>query len=142
MNRRIVVLLFALLALIPFTTACSSEADVASENISTAADNFEVNRRIVFINGITDKVLLEIEGRCSIKDEGHQLEVTCKISEGDEAKNFFKHFLGLSDNVSYYAEQLEGIDVDVYHYRRTFSPETAIPDIDLRTSGEDPNTND
>lgn len=119
-------------------TACSSDADVASENISTAADNFEVERRIVFVNGITDATLLEITGRCNIVDEGNQLEVTCKIKEGDGAESFLKHFLRLSDNVTYVVEQLEGIDVSVYNYRRVFKPEAAIPDIDLRTSGDDP----
>lgn len=111
-------------------TGCS-EADTASENLSTAADNFEVNRRIVFFNGITDTYLLTIEGRCSIYDEGNQLEVTCKT--GDD--KYLKHFLGLSDNVSYFVEQSEAVDVDEYHYRVLFRPETIVPDIDMETSG-------
>lgn len=111
-------------------TGCS-EADTASENLSTAADNFEVNRRIVFFNGITDTYLLTIEGRCSIYDEGNQLEVTCKT--GDD--KYLKHFLGLSDNVSYFVEQSEAVDVDEYHYRVIFRPETIVPDIDMETSG-------
>lgn len=108
-----------------------SEADTASENLSTAADNFEVDRRIVFFNGITDTYLLTIEGRCSITDEGNQLEVTCKV--GDD--KYKKHFLGLSDNVSYFVEQLEALDVDGYHYRVVFRPETIVPEIDPETSG-------
>ena len=106
-------------------------ADTASHNLSEAADNFEVNRRIVFFNGITDTYLLEIQGYCSITDESNQLEVTCKV--GDDA--YKKHFLGLSDNVSYFAEQLESVDVDEFHYRVIFRPETIIPDPDLETSG-------
>lgn len=139
MRRRIISLLLALFALasLGFLSACSSDADVASENISTAADNFEVNRHILFVNGITDKTLLEIEGRCNIKDEGNQLEVTCKIKEGDGSRSFLKHFLRLSDNVTYVVEQLEGIDVSEYHYRRTFKPEAIIPDIEMRTSGDE-----
>lgn len=111
-------------------TGCGDEADTVSENLSTAADNFEVNRRIVFFNGITDTYLLSIEGLCSIVDEGIQLEVTCKV--GDDA--YKKHFLGLSDNVSYFVEQLDAADVDAYHYRVVFRPETIVPDIDLKTS--------
>lgn len=47
-------------------TSCTDDAYIATHNIKKAADNFEVNRRIVFYNGITDKYILEIEGRCSI----------------------------------------------------------------------------
>lgn len=114
-------------------SGCSDDATVASRNISKAADNFEVDRRIVMFNGITDSYLLVIEGRCSIDDDGNQLEVTCKL--GEDA--FKKHFLGLSDNVSYFAEQREPIDVSVYHYRVTFKPQSIIPDPDFRGSTED-----
>lgn len=120
------------LALALLLGACSSEADVISENLSRAAEEFEVPRRVVFFNGITDTYLLTIEGRCSIEDEGRQLEVTCMIGP-DEYK---KHFLGLSDNVSYFVEQTTAVDVDAYHYRVFFRPETIVPDIDLETSSD------
>ena len=55
--------------------ACADDAQVASRNVSKAADNFEVQRRVVFMNGITDNYLLEILGRCSIEDQINQLEV-------------------------------------------------------------------
>lgn len=111
----------------------SDDADVVSENLSKAADNFEVNRRVVMFNGITDQYLLVIEGRCSIEDEQTQLEVTCK--EGEDA--YKKHFLGLSDNVSYFVEQGEAVDVSEYHYRVTFKPQAIVPDPDFRGSAED-----
>ena len=107
---------------------CQDDADVASHNLSKAADNFEIDRRIVFYNGITDTYMLTIEGRCSIEDQSTQLEVTCKT--GDDS--YMKHFLGLSDNVTYFAEQLEGVDVNVYHHRVTFKPQSILPDIDFR----------
>ena len=109
--------------------ACDSNADRASENLSTAADNFEVSRRIVFFNGITDKYLLTIEGKCSIAPNGGKLDVTCRV--GPDA--YKKHFLGLSDNVSYFVEQLEPVDVSVYHYRVIFKPETILPSLELQT---------
>jgi hypothetical protein len=112
--------------------ACDTDADVASRNLSVAAEQFEIDRRVVFLNGITDTYLLSIEGRCSIEDQGNQLEVTCKT--GPDA--FKKHFLGLSDNVSYFVEQLEPIDVSEYHYRVIFKPEVIVPDIDLERSGD------
>lgn len=106
--------------------ACSSDADVASENLSQAAEDFKINRRIVFVNGITDTYMLTVEGFCSIEDEGDQLEVTCKVGDGE----FKKHFLGKSDNVFYVAEQLESADVSTDHYKVVFKPETIVPDID------------
>ena len=112
--------------------ACSA-ADTASRNISYDSDNFKVMRRVVFVNGITDKYLLSIEGLCSItKDkEDQQLEVTCKTGEGE----FKKHYLGISDNVTYFVEQMDGSSVDTYHYKVAFRPETILPDIDMQTSG-------
>ncbi|PYE52514.1 hypothetical protein HUB98_26360 [Paenibacillus barcinonensis] len=121
----------ALLSLMLFLPACT-DADVASSNLSKAADNFEINRRIIFYNGITDAYMLTVEGRCSLgnaDDRNAQLTVTCKVGE-DQYK---KHFLGLSDNVTYFAEQLEPADVSAYHYRVTFKPQAILPDIDLKT---------
>lgn len=128
MKRIIVLILFALAL-----AACGGDdANVASRNVSKAADNFEVQRRVVMFNGITDEYLLVIDGRCSIADEGHQLEVICKTGP-DEYK---KHFLGLSDNVSYFAEQGDSIKADAYRYRVTFKPEAIVPDVDFRHSGD------
>jgi len=104
------------------------DASVASRNLSKAADMFEIDRRVIFYNGITGEYLLSLEGRCSILDQGKQLEVTCKT--GPEA--FKKHFLGLSDNVTYFAEQLASKDVSVYHYRVIFKPQVIVPEIDIR----------
>ena len=87
---------------------------------------------MVFFNGITDTYLLTIEGYCSIQDADGQLEVTCKVGED----TYKKHFLGLSDNVTYFIEQLEPVESDPYHYKVTFKPEVIVPDIDLRTSGD------
>jgi hypothetical protein len=110
-------------------SACVPDAQMASSNLSKAADMFEIERRIVFYNGITDSYMLTIEGRCSIRADGRdkQLEVTCKI--GPEA--FKKHFLGLSDNVTYFVEQLDVADVSVYHHRVVFKPQSLLFDADV-----------
>jgi len=112
-----------------------NDAQVASRNLSKAADSFEINRRIVFYNGITGEYMLNIEGRCSINvdKKDSQLEVTCKTGE----KDYKKHFLGLSDNVTYFAEQVEGANVSTYHYRVVFKPQAIIPDIDFRGSTQE-----
>ncbi len=111
-------------------SACVNDADVASRNLSVAADNFEINRRVVFYNGITDSYMLTIEGLCSLgnSDAPGQLTVTCKTG----ANAFKKHFLGLSDNVTYFVEQIDAAGVSPYHYRVVFKPSAIIPDIDLR----------
>lgn len=113
-------------------TACSTDADVVSHNLSKDADQFKVQRRIIFFNGITDTYLMTIEGKCSIQPDvdENQLEVTCKIEED----TYKKHYLGLSDNVSYFVEQTDAIKSDPYHYKVIFKPQTIIPDIDLKTS--------
>lgn len=113
--------------------ACERDAEVASRNLSKAADMFEIERRIVFYNGITGGYMLEIDGRCSINDQGNQLEVTCKT--GPDA--YKKHFLGLSDNVTYFAEQMEVADVSVYHHRIVFKPQEIIPEFDVRGDTKD-----
>ena len=115
-----------------FITGCETDADVTSRNLSLAADMFEIDRRVVFYNGITDDYILVVEGRCSINDQGNQLELTCKTGP----ESYKKHFLGLSDNVTYFAEQLESAAVSEYRYRVIFKPEAIIPDIDLETSGD------
>lgn len=125
--------LIAVVAAVFVMAGCSDDADIVSENISKAADNFEVQRRVVFLNGITDTYLLSIEGLCSIEDEVHQLEVTCQIGPGQ----YVKHFLGLSDNVTYFAEQIVASDVSAYHYRVTFKPQEILPDIDFRADSGD-----
>lgn len=131
MHKLKVVVAAAVLAGAGVVAGCGSDADIASENISKAADNFEIQRRIVFVNGITDKYLMSIEGRCSLGnfDPDRRLSITCKVSED----KFMKHFLGLSDNVTYFVEQLEAANVSEYHYRVVFKPEQIVPDIDVRT---------
>ena len=111
---------------------CGSDAHIASRNLSKAADMFEIERRIVFYDAIQGRYLLSIEGRCSIQKDNQdkQLEVTCKTGPSD----FKKHFLGISDNVTYVAEQLQSSSQSVYHYRVIFKPESIVSNVDLATS--------
>ena len=113
------------------TAGCSTDADVASHNLSKAADQFEVTRRIVFYNGITGTYMLTIEGLCSLgnDDQARRLSVTCKT--GPTA--YKKHFLGLSDNVTFFVEQMEPVAASPYRYRVVFKPDEIVPDINLST---------
>ena len=110
-------------------TGCS-DAQLASSNLSKAADNFEINRRVVFYNGITGEFMLSIEGLCSLgsASETKAVTVTCKTGPSD----YKKHFLGLSDNVTYFAEQVEPAKASQYQYRVVFKPMAILPDIEIR----------
>lgn len=126
MRRALVALVLGVLMVL--VSACN-QADVVSHNLSQEADQFNIMRRVVFYNGITDSYMLTIEGRCSLGnyDDAGELTVTCKTGE-DEYK---KHFLGLSDNVTYFVEQIDGADVNPNHYKVIFRPTEIIPDIDI-----------
>jgi len=125
-NTKLIAATATGLAAIAFLAGCTSDADKVSENLSTAAEQFEIERRVTAINGITDSVMLEIQGRCSIEDDGNQLEVTCKIGPNEYAK----HFVGLSDNVTYVTQQLGTVDASVYHHRVLIKPENLLPEFD------------
>lgn len=105
--------------------ACSSPADVASQNLSKEADQFHILRRIVFYNGITGAYILVIEGYCSLgnEDKPRQLSVTCKTGDNE----YKKHFLGLSDNVTFFEEQINPAGVSTHHYEVIFNPSTVVP---------------
>jgi len=110
--------------------ACEKDADIASRNLSNAADMFEISRRIVFYNGITGNYILVVEGLCSLGnfDKARELSVTCKTGP----REYKKHFLGLSDNVTFFAEQIDSANVSPYHYRVIFKPASIIPDIEFK----------
>lgn len=124
------LLLLLPLLLIFILAGCTTDADIASENLSKDADMFRISRRIVFYNGITNEYILTIEGLCSLGnyDTDKRLSVTCKT--GDNA--YKKHFLGLSDNVTYFVEQMDSADVSTYHYKVIFKPSVIVPDIEIK----------
>lgn len=129
MIRKIVLALVGLIIMVG-AVGCQREADVVSHNLSQEADRFNILRRIVFYNGITDTYMLTIEGYCSLGnyDENGELTVTCKTGVNDQYK---KHFLGLSDNVTYFVEQLDAAGVSADHYKVIFRPTTIVPDIEF-----------
>lgn len=120
----------AAIAVCALLSGCEGDAQIASRNLSKAADMFEINRRVVFYNGITGEYMLSIEGLCSLGSgaETRSVTVTCKTGLNE----FKKHFLGISDNVTYFAEQLEPAAASTYHYRVIFKPQSILPDIEAR----------
>lgn len=123
------LLIIPVLLIMMFVVTGCTDADIASRNISKRADFFEINRRIIFYNGITGEYMLAIEGFCSLGNDNTevQISITCKI--GEEYK---KHFLGLSDNVTYFVEQIDSADVSKDHYLVIFNPSAALPSFEMR----------
>lgn len=125
---RKLLILGALLACVGLS-ACGSAADTVSRNISKDAEQFRVLRRIVVINGITDKPELMVTGRCSYESTRWQLVLTCK--EG--VNEYKKHTIGLSDNVFWTSTQVGTINESEYHTKFIFRPESIVPGVDLVT---------
>lgn len=108
---------------------CQQESEVAAYNVSQAAHNFEVNRRVVFYNGITGEYILTIEGLLSVTMEADKkLSVIVKTGPNQ----YKKHYLGISDNVTWFCEQIEPVQADPFHYRVVFRPTTIIPDVQVK----------
>lgn len=130
-------LLLTTVILTGLLAGCNDDAQIASRNLSKAADNFEIARRVVFYNGITGDYILSVQGLCSVSNNGRSVSFTCKNDKG----KYVKHMLGLSDNVTYFSEQLSAQDVSVYQYRVTFKPDAIIPDFNIRSQLVDDVTN-
>lgn len=123
----------ALLGVLALTaSSCTSDADTVSENLSTEAEKFNVQRVIIGVNGITDETAFYVEGRCSIEIESRKLVTICKHADDD----YRKHYLCLSDNVFWTAVQTEGLDVSEYHTKIVLKPQNIIPEFDILI-GED-----
>lgn len=109
--------------------ALTSDAAVARRNLETAEQNFQVYRRVVFYNGITDTYVLTVEGYLAVTvDTDGDLVVTVKTEDG----KYLKHYLGLSDNVTYFSEALAPSSVSSRQYRVVFKPSVIIPTIEVK----------
>lgn len=128
--KKVVAILAGLVALLAFS-GCSgmvrSDADTVNENLSTAAEQFEVNRKIVFYNGITDKIVATVEGRCSVERDGDKVQAICKVGPNE----FSRDEMGRSDNMTYFVIQTAPVAADVYRKRIIIKPQGNIPDIDI-----------
>lgn len=132
-TRLVPLVALALFFVANFAGSCDSNADKVNTNLGKECEKFNCQRRIIAVNGITDKVLLDVEGRCSIEKNaalgGDVLELICKMGPDD----YRKHFVGLSDNVTWTSVQLKGLDVSEYRTKFIIRPESVIPDLDLVT---------
>jgi hypothetical protein len=125
---------FKIVALAIFTlvllAGCNTESTVVSSNLSEDADNFKVQRKITFMNTVTDQVLYTVEGNFSIVADtaDNQLEITAKTGSNE----YQKHFLGLSPTTVYIVEQKDWVEANKYQFKITVKPSTLIPDIDVK----------
>lgn len=114
------------LAMALAASSCETSATKANQNLSTAANNFEIMRNIVFYNTWTDTEVVQVTGYCSIEDKETKLWATCKEANGE----FKRHSMGRSANLTYFSVQVESAPVSEYHTRILWKPQSFIPDID------------
>ena len=122
-ENRLAKFLFVLsfiVVIVYLLTGCT-EAERVSYNISQEADNFNTVRQLTVINCIQGDVLFQMTGKLSI-------EADTEITVEDENGNYHKHFIGLSDNVTYVIEDItSNVDVSKYHYELNFNPHMWLP---------------
>lgn len=125
MKKKIISLLLGIIVGGSILVGCN-QADRVSQNLSKEADNFNVVREITVINCLQGDVLFQMSGKMSITADtsDNQLEI---IVEDDGT--YVKHFIGLSDNVTYVVEDLNlgANDVSKYKYTLNFNPEMWLP---------------
>ena len=124
MKKKLIIAIVSIMTIFTFT-GCGNEADRVSYNLSQEADNFNVVRQLTVMNCIQGDVLFQMTGKLSIKADSadKQLEVTVENSDG----SYQKHFIGLSDNVTYVVEQKDYKNVDKYKYSLNYNPKMWIP---------------
>lgn len=132
MKKKILCLCLGLVLMLGSLTGCSweDEADVVSQNISKEADNFNIYRKVTVINNQSDETLLEFEGWCSIENnmEKNRLEITYRVGKGQ----YYKDFVGLNDRTTYVITQIDGANVDKYHYEWLYHSQGDLIPIELK----------
>lgn len=125
MKKKIAAAIIAVSAAVGIT-ACS-EASRVESNLTKEADNFNVVRQLTVINCLQGDVLFQMSGKMSITADvsDNQLEIIVENEDG----NYTKHFVGLSDNVTYTIEDLNlgANDVNKYQYTLNFNPNMWLP---------------
>lgn len=121
MKKKIIAII-TIIALISalFAGCTQSQADQVSYNLSLEADNFNDVRQLTVINCLQGDILFQMTGKMSIEADtaDNQLEVVVE----DENGEYKKHFIGLSDNVTYVVEDITSGDVENYKYTLNFNP--------------------
>lgn len=124
MKKSIIAVMVTVLVALGLS-ACGTEVGRVSANLSQEADNFNSIRQLTVINCIQGDTLFQMTGKMSITADtnDNQLEVIVELEDG----TYKKHFIGLSDNVTYVVEDITGAEVDKYKYTLNFNPKMWIP---------------
>lgn len=127
LKKRIACVIAMAALVVGMLTGCETEASRVEYNLTQEADNFNIVRQLTVINCLQGDVLFQMTGKMSITAdvEDNQLEI---IVENDDG-NYTKHFVGLSDNVTYTIEDLNlgKNDVEKYKYTLNFNPNMWLP---------------
>jgi hypothetical protein len=125
MKKKWLLAILTLGLLFVFTGCAERQSDIVSQNLSLEADNFNVVRQLTVINCIQGDVLFQMTGKLSIKADtaDNQLEIVVE----DENGKYQKHFIGLSDNVTYVVEDIRATSVDKYNYTLNYNPKMWLP---------------
>lgn len=132
MKKKIIAVVTLVVLCLGMFCACDQrQADDVSYNLSLEADNFNDVRQITVMNCIQGEVLFQMTGKMSITADmaDKQLEVIVE----DENGEYKKHFIGLSNNVTYVIEDITSGDVSKYKYTLNYNPDMWIPLPEVRT---------
>ena len=123
--KKIICMVMAIMIAVCSMAGCTAASNV-NHNLSQAADNFQVLRKITVYNARTDLIVLEMEGYMALSNNStSELVVTCKTG-ADEYK---KNYIYLNDYVIYVVEDITGTTTDPFHYKVHFyTPEL---DVDI-----------
>lgn len=121
-----IILIALIMLLISIFTGCETEAERVSYNLSQEADNFNIVRQLTVINCIEGDVLFQMTGKMSITADTMDNQLEIIVEDGG---TYVKHFVGLSDNVTYVVEDLNLGEnaVSKYKYTLNFNPNMWIP---------------
>lgn len=127
MKKRIACVLAMAALAVGILAGCETEASRVEYNLTQEADNFNIVRQLTVINCLQGDVLFQMTGKMSITADvdDNQLEIIVENEDG----NYTKHFVGLSDNVTYTIEDLNlgKNDVEKYKYTLNFNPNMWLP---------------
>lgn len=123
--KKLVVITVVLMMALTLFAGCNTQANRVSYNLSQEADNFNNVRQVTVINCLQGDVLFQMTGKISITADtaDNQLEIIVE----DENGEYKKHFIGLSDNVTYVVEDITSGDVSNYRYTLNFNPKMWLP---------------
>ena len=123
--KKTIAIILALICIVGCFAGCTAAENV-NHNLSQAADNFQVVRKITVYNARTDMIAMEMEGVMSLSNNStSELVVTCQTGPQEYKKNY----VYLNEYVIYVVEDITGTVTNPYHYKIHFYG--AVPDIDI-----------